>query len=489
MNKSFNWKSLTEKELDGVFKGISFKIPPRWHQAISVAFAVDNEDHRVIFLHGVGTGKTLCSLFTAQVWKCKKILVICPSSAFGAWERDIQKGTDYSYTFLVGTAKERLRELKKKHDVKIINYEGLKSIYCKLVKFGKKRRWKIQSTFSDNFDCIIMDEAHRCNNYKSLQTKICYTLSKKAEYVIGMTGTAVDKSMLELFNMYKVVDLGRSLGSSFFAYRQLYFSMAYFDWNLKKGSKNKILRRISNNTISFDREECMDLPELQEVEFPVTASKEYLDYQDRIIRSLSFTVAGVEVENSEDTPKANWLRELSGGFLYYNEDDKKDIYRLKKNPKLEALLDLIQDTQSKILVFYWYTEEKNLIEKMLKKNKIGSVSVYGGQDSIERKEDVKKFSNDSNIQVMIAQSRISEGYDASVANIAVFFLPLGSPRMRTQCVGRIYRSGQMRKCIVFDLVLKDSVDINIIKDRGKRYSLVNSVKKYMREYCQESGEI
>lgn len=499
MMNCFNWKSLTDKELDYIFRDISFKINPRRHQLISTAFAIDNEVPRIMFQHGVGTGKTLCSLFTAQLWKCKKILVVCPSSAFCAWEKGIPLGTDYSYTFLVGTKKERLTALKEKHDLYIINYEGLKSIYCKLIRVSKDyKEWRINSSFLDKFDGIILDEAHHCNDYRALQTRLCYELSKRAKYVIGMTGTIVDKSMLELFNIYKVVDLGASLGLNFFLYRGAYFNRTSFElrngrmvheWKLKKGMKEKILKLVSDNTISFDLDECADLPDLQEMEISVKPTKEFLDLQDKIIKGSSFDIQGVEIGNSQDKAKANWLRELSGGFLYYDIEDQRKAYHLKKNPKLEALLDLIKGTTSKILVFYWYMEEKKLIERMLKKSKIDFVSVHGNQDSVERKEEIKNFTNDSRIQIMTAQTRISEGYDAFAANIVVFYLPLGSPKMRKQCIGRIYRDGQTRKCLVYDLVLENSVDGGIIADRSERFSLVESVRKYMQGYRQENGEV
>jgi len=491
---SFDWKSLSKKELDYIFKDFDFKVTPRVHQMITLAFTLGQNLNRVMLFQGVGTGKTLCSLFLTQVWNCKKILVVCPNPAFSAWERDISFGTDYSYVLLTGTKKERLKKLKEEHNVYIVNYEGLKVLYCNLVK-GKG--WKIVPSLLDSFDCIIVDEAHRVNNYKSLQTRICFELSKRAQYVIGMTGTAVDKSMLELFNIYKVVDLGESLGRNFFLYRNAYFyKIQYklrngryiFDWKLKKGMKEKILKAISRNTISFEREECFDLPDLQEVELKVKPSKEFFRLQDRVIKGLPIEVDDTEIDCSEVETRANQLRELSGGFLYYTEDDEKKSYHLKENPKLEALLDLIESTTSKILVFYWYAEERSIIEKALKKNKIGFVSIYGGQDSIERKEVVKQFLT-SDTQVMLAQARISEGYDASAANIVVFYLPLGSPRMRQQCIGRIHRSGQTRKCLVYDLVLENSVDSRIIEDRGERFSLVNSVRKYMQSYCQENGEI
>ena len=482
--ENFNWKTLIQKELDYVFKDIKFKIVPRWHQFVSIAFAADK--NRVMFLEGVGTGKTLCALFTTQIWNCKKILVICPSSAFGAWRRDIPLGTDYSFTFLTGSRKERYSKIKKKSDVYIVNYEGLKVLYGRLIK---DKGWKIDYTaFADNFDCIIIDEAHRCNNYSSLQTKLCYELSKRVKFVIGMTGTAIDKSMLELFNTYKVIDLGASLGLNYFLYRRLYFYPAFFDWKPKDGAKEKIMDKVSNCTISFDREECIDLPELDEIELPVSVTKEFLDLQHKVIDGHSIIIDDIEVENLNETTQAQRLRQLSDGFFYYKDNGVDKTFYLKENPKIEALLDLTLDTKSKILVFYQFTAERKLIEDTLRKNKVNFVSVYGTQKFDEREKVIKDFQENQNVQIMLAQTSISEGYDATAATTVVFTIPVSSPKIRAQCIGRIYRSGQKKKCLAIDLVLESSSDRRIIKDRGERFNLVESFRKYMQEY-HEIGEV
>jgi superfamily II DNA or RNA helicase len=488
----FNHKELTDKELEYILAMQKFKIPPRRHQQISLAFAADTPNNRVMYFQGVGSGKTLCALFTAQLWGCKRILVICPGAALSAWDRDIPLGTDYSYTFLLGSKKERTAELMKEKNVSIVNYEGLKCIYATLKPVGYDdtgkvvREWVINRKLISKykFDCIIIDEAHRVNNYKSLQSKLLLKLSKNARCVVGMTGTSVDKSMLELFNIYKVIDLGATLGTSFLMYRGAYFVPDGYDWVLKKGAKNKILKRISASTISFESDECIDLPELQELPISVHPSKEFLKLQHQVILHKPVIVKGEELDTGD---RANSLRELAGGFIYHGD---KKAYRLKSNPKLDALKELIQDNSCKLVVFYWYKEERKLIETMLMKNKIRFVSMCAGLDFAAKKA-VEKVFNTTDAKVMVAQSKISEGYDACVAKIGVFYLPLGSPRMRTQCIGRFYRSGQEQNCIAYDLILENSVDNHILEDRSERFSLVNSVKRYMQGYLdeEESSEV
>jgi len=172
----FDYKSLSIKELISLYKDYYFRVKPLWHQFISLTFTLNEDINRVSYPHDVGTGKTITSLLTTQTWNCSKILVVCPTSAFGSWERDIKLATNYSFTYLIGTKTQRLSNLGKKKDIFIINYEGLKTIYAELRKINRetKRKWRINHiSFIHNFDCIIFDEIHRCKNYNTIQSKIC----------------------------------------------------------------------------------------------------------------------------------------------------------------------------------------------------------------------------------------------------------------------------------------------------------------------------
>ena len=140
MIDDFDYKSLTKEEVHEIFADVDFHCEPMLHQYVSLAFGMGRD--RVSFWHDVGVGKTLIALYLAKLWKCKKILVVCPSSAFGSWRRDLRYNTDFSYVFLTGSGRERKRELKKKaKEVYVITYAGLKTIYAKLFK---GEGWRIQ---------------------------------------------------------------------------------------------------------------------------------------------------------------------------------------------------------------------------------------------------------------------------------------------------------------------------------------------------------
>lgn len=496
MLDNLDYKKLTKEELQYLFSDIDFLLEPLRHQSISLAFGVKRD--RVAFLHDVGTGKTLCALYLDILWGCKKILVIAPSSAFGSWRRDLRHNTDFSYQFIVGSGRSRKRILKKEKDVNVITYAGLKTVYAKLQKKNSKRkRWEIQhDSFIHDFDCIILDEVHKVKNHESLQSRICYELSKRAKYVIGMTGTLLDDSYLELFNIYRVIDLGASLGTNFFAYRYRYFDKKicgsrygrkWVEWELKPGCEQEILDRISGASISFSREECFDLPPLQKIFRFITPSQQFLDVQETIINNNRLNLPGMANVDNKIKAKAHVLRELPSGFFYYGKD--KSVYRLKKNPKVEALLDLLEDSNSKIVVFYSYREERDIISKALKKEKIPFCSAFGGQEDTERESDKDKFQRDKNIRVMVCQITVaSEGFDAFAANVVVFFSPLSSPKVIKQCIGRVYRKGQERKVLVVTFVLEDSMEERVIVNRSERFNLVRETEAYIKDFHSNREE-
>jgi SNF2 family DNA or RNA helicase len=490
----FDYKSLTKKDLGYIFDGMSFKTEPMWHQLVAMAFASDKP--RVNLFFDVGTGKTLAALLIMnRVWHCKKTLVVCPPSAINSWRDNISNHTSLSHTVLIGDRDGRFENLETDRDVYVINYEGLKTVFGKFTRANdSKGEWVIdQSKFKWDFDCVVFDEVHRCKTYNAIQSQICFELSKRTNHAIGLSGTPVDNSLLDIFNVQKVIDIGASLGINFFAYRTRYFVKYGFNWKVKnKACKTEILDRLSQSVLSFNREECFDLPEIQEIVKTVEPSDEFLEMQDAIINGKTLSFGGDNTLFADADKPSNIgikLKELASGFVYTNGKDPttgdniKIAHWLKTNPKLTSLLSFIESTTSKIIVFYQFLSEREALEAAFKSNRIKFVSLFGGQKLQDRQQYIDDFKNDPKIQVMLAHPACaSEGFDGFVANVVVFFDVVVSPKIRTQCIGRIQRRGQKKNCLVIDLVLERSIDQQLIKNRGRRRNFVESVMEYIRGY-------
>ena len=515
----FDYKSLTSTELQEIFSGISFKLTPRWNQYVSLAHA--SSRRREAYFHDVAAGKTPLALMTAQMWGCKKLLVVCPTSALGAWERDVPKASNYSIQFLCDpdTRKRRSTLDRWKHDVYVTHYEGLKTLFAGIFvittyicpvcykrdehvseepvdrivcskcrkSFASKgnsksvRKWLIDpQRFKYPFDCLILDEVHRCAEYKSLQSQICLRLSQQVQCAMGLSGTPIDHNLLEMFNIMLVLDLGRSLGTNFFTYRNAYFKKYGFNWELKTGAQEQILARIRESSISFGIDECIDLPPIIEEVQTIPAFDEYHRVHDQII-SGQVDHKGHTVKFVTDPGRLEALRQLCNGFIY-TKDEEREVIVLDHQPKVDALIDIITDTGKKVLVFYHYSATRLIIEAGLRKAGILYVSMYGSQPIAERRSAEKQFRNDLTVRTLIAQKTIaSEGFDGTAASIVVYFSPVGSPKVRTQCHGRIRRPEQQEsKLVSMDLAIKGSMDTSVIKNRGDRFDFVKDCMEYLR---------
>lgn len=471
-----NYKALTKEELKYIFSGYQFKVEPRWHQYVSLAFTFGEQLERVNYLHDVGTGKTITALLTCLIWKCERILVVAPDSSFKSWETGIKLATDYSYNYITGKTMHRKEKIQEDNNISIMTYDALKTVFGEYIHGETKSKWEIDTdSFDVAYDCVIFDEIHNCKN-DSLQTSICKYLSALTPHAIGLTGTPVDKNLLELFYQYDVLDNGETFGSSYFAYRNKYFYQCFYDWKLKDCAKEVILNTIKRNSIAFDRSECFDLPQSDTVPIYLDPSQEFLDLQKNILTKEIFKFEGKEYPITKHF-KIQKLVQLASGFMYLGDN----ILTLKNNVKLKMLAELLHAIDDKLIIVFKYTQERDIILEELKRLKLKSLVLDG---HTEDKEKVKhQFITDKKIKVLLLYPKCGkEGFDATVCNKMLFFSPIISPTIRKQCKGRIDRSGQDKSCTFFEFIVNKSVEINVYNNKDKAVELVDSIMEFIKGY-------
>jgi superfamily II DNA or RNA helicase len=511
----FDWKSLSLEDLQWAYEGVSFPQEPHRHQYISLAFAADKK--RVAFWHDVGTGKTYAAYLTARQWGQGKLLVICPKSAIGSWVRDA-KVMGLTYQIISGETEERREKIKQDQQVSIVQYEWLKTIYAKFYSSGyevfmknikpedidrmaenypdykveedklgkgyytlwkpKGKSWNIaMDLFNQDFPCVIWDEIHRCGNEESLQTKICLQLSRRAIFGIGLSGTPVDKGLLDLFDIHQVLDLGATFGNSFYAFRNANFEKDGFDWKVKPDRKQHVLDKWARSSLSFDRSECQDLPPSQEVPLILQPSEEFLKLEERVVLRKAIRVAGCKDIFSLPSAAATKMKQLTDGFIYLGDK----TYRLKENPKLDATLELLE-CGKKTIIHHDYVEAGEIMEETFKKAKIPFVRFRGGQTVEERLELEHQFQLHSNIQVAISQSAGAEGWDGFAAEITILWDVIPSPRLRKQCIGRMLRDGQENETVIIEFMIQGSINEETKLNQDGRRSEVEEYMAYVQKY-------
>ncbi len=468
--KNTFYKSLSDYELFELFKETPFKRKPFRHQLCSIAFALDN--NRVMFLHDIGTGKTLTALYSILMWKTKKTLVVCPTSVVRTWVEEIERYTPFKYELLLGTTKERKQKLSKQADIYIINYEGLKWLFATKQKI--KVKGKLQNKFvldwdeikKYTFDCVLADEFHRFKDSRTIQTKIAVSLSAKSDYVIMMSGTPIVNNELDIFSEFLVLDSGETFGTNAYKFLNTYFKQDWWgNWTIKgEKERQQILSLMEPKVIRYSKEECVDLPDkTYEVRW-VTQSKEQGELTDKILEGIRVDLENGSLKPQNALLRTNKLAQITGGFLITN----KKMNKLKTNPKINELEECLKEIKGKVIVFHQYQEEGRKIEALCKKMKIGFASLRG---EIKNKEkEYKKFKEDVNIKVLVSHPlSAGEGLNFQNASTIIFFSNSYSNVARQQCEGRIYRAGQQNKCTFIDIIMKGTIDERILEaQRGKK---------------------
>lgn len=465
-------KTFSDQDADYILEGLRFHVPPLEHQKRCLVWAL--ERRRVAYWLDVGTGKTLLSLYTAAVWGCRKVLVVCPKSVIQTWVDEAEKGLGWQAVALTGRVEERRRKLEVESPLYIINYEGLQWLWGR--KDKKRGRFvpALSSMDGLGFDLLIIDETHRVKG-RNLTTKLCRELSRRVPRCIVMTGTPLTKDQRDLWGEMSVMDLGESLGRNYYNFLHTHFRLAGFDWVLRQGALEKILSRLSDRTIRYEREACFDLPECV--------------YERRIVsmtaeqRALSEAVITDALDEQALTPSAvlnygNKLAQIAGGFLITGGE----VERLQSNPKLAELLNVLEEIGGKVIVFHRYVTDGRMICEALEAQGISFCSMRG--ETKDKDKQVDRFLNDPDVKVLVAHPACGGvGLNLQVASTVVFFSNSYSYAYRVQAEGRIYRLGQERKCLFVDLVIDDgsgdSIDHRILRSLRHKSDAADEVLDYI----------
>jgi SNF2 family DNA or RNA helicase len=466
-------KAMDRQDVQDILASVKFRTEPLDHQKRCLLWALDRK--RVAYWLDVGTGKTLLALYTMTLWERKRTLIVCPNPVVQTWADEISKHTTASYVKLVGTAAERMRRLKEDHNFYIINYEGLR------VLWGTKRGKHFQMNFDllqhTPFDSLIIDECHRTKNSKSYTAKCCREVSRRVSHCIVMTGTPLTKDQRDLWSEMSVMDLGRALGNNYWTFVRRYFKPRGYDWVLRKGALEEILKLLAPSTIRFERQECFDLPE----RVYETRLIEMSDEQKKLTDAI---VSGVQLDDNFDGAAilqcGMKMAQVAGGLLINNNNE---VRLLKPNPKLDALAGIVEEISGKFIVYHHFVVEGELIENLFRRIGVSYQAVRGG--IAHQPERIQEFRTNPNVQALVAHPACGgEGINLYEANTIIFYSNSYNLVHRVQAEGRIYRLGQTKKCLYIDLIADDgtgdSIDMRILHSLQQKADAAQTVLDYIR---------
>ena len=479
MSELLSGNKYKSKKILSIFDGMKFKKAPWEHQLQALAFLLDREKSGWLWLP-IGCGKSAIPLMAAEKLKLGRVLVICPNGVVRGWIEQTNRFTEYTGHSIKGWEVEQFERncMFSSKQVFVVNYEGLRKLFGKKVQVEDKNGDIVNKIVVDlssinsvahQIDLLIIDESHHCKDHTALQTKICHQLSKHAKYTVCMTGTPIGNNLLDTWSQMYLIDGGKSLGTSFYQFREAYFYKAGFTWKPKDGAIKVIFDLMDKHVLAYTKQEVHNnLPEIvyEEYKFELTgkALSIYKETEDYLINQI---IIAKETPINDIPQTQMVLAEITGGHI----KGRTETVRVSPANKLFALEELLPELLSddgKIIIFHNFVYDSILISELLSSMKLKHAIIRGGIGDKKKFENEHLFRNDKDCRILVANpASCGEGVNFEkdgniVANKIVFYSNVYSGLLRQQAEGRIYRAGQNKGMLVIDLIAVDTIDEHIV---------------------------
>ncbi len=360
----------------------------------------------------MGLGKTIqaiAAMVSLRNTGATHFVVVCPASVLTNWCREIRKMSDLSVTRVHGPDRaEALAAWQETGSVAVTTYETTSHL-------------QLDPAF--RYALLVVDEAHYIKNPEAQRTRSVKALSKHAQRLLFMTGTALENRVDEMISLIRLLQpqvASTVQGMKFLA------------------SAPQFREKIAPVYYRRKREDVLtELPELIENRewCSMTAAEEAV-YEEAVLNS-----------RYADARRVSW-----------NVEDLADSSKARR---LQELIEEAEEDGRKVIVFSFFLDTIRRIGELLGEVCYGPIT--GSVPPRRRQEIIDRFDAAPAGSVLLAQIQAGgTGLNIQSASMVILCEPQFKPSAENQAIARAYRMGQTRNVLVHRLLCEDSVDERIL---------------------------
>ena len=399
----------------------------------------------------MGLGKTVITLTAIDVlinelFEVDRVLVIAPKRvAEDTWTREHAKWDHLRHlrvSKVLGSPEQRRRALAVDADIYVIGRDNVV--------------WLVEQCRQDwPFGMVVIDELSSFKNPQAKRFRALKKVIPKASRVVGLTGTPSANGLMDLWAEIYLLDRGERLGHTLGAYREKYFrpgarnGYVVFKWEPLRGSREKIEAAISDICISMSADDYLTLPKRIDNLIPVKLSPQEMKQYKTMEAEQLLHIDDEDVVALNAAAVMTKLLQIANGSVYSHEGN---VVRLH-DAKLEALLEIIDTTDSHALIFYSYKHDLAAIK-----------AAIPGARTLDGPEDIAEW-NAGRVQVLLAHPA-SVGYGLNLqegGHVIVWYGLTWSLELYQQANARLYRQGQDKPVIIHHLIAEGTVDEQVMR--------------------------
>ena len=408
----------------------------------------------------MGTGKTRTALeLIAQRYnkgRANHILWLCPCSV-----------------------RSTIRAELKKHvngDTAMFSVHGIESLsssdrlYMELLQLAQ--RYNLY---------LIVDESNLVKNPQAIRTQRITEIAKLCKYKLILNGTPISRNEADMFAQWYILDW-RILGY------QSYWSFAanHLEYDEKIPGKIRrvlevdyLVRKIAPYTYQVKKSECLDLPDktYSRWNFYMTQEQgeQYKWVMDEYLMALD------EFKPSTIYKLFTALQHITAGRKVLTEPSEKMKTEPMfddplDNPRMQALFEVLDKIDEKVIIWCRYTHEINDICKLLRE-KYGDVVVeFHGEVSRKNREiNAERFAKDA--QFFVANKTCAGyGLNLQFCSYMIYYSNDWDWATRSQSEDRVHRMGQTENVHIVDIYAEGTIDERIMDCLSRKENLVEWFK-------------
>ncbi|MEH7093910.1 DEAD/DEAH box helicase [Neobacillus vireti] len=431
-------------------------LTPLPHQLETAKQVIENMNGKAILADEVGLGKTIEAGLILKEYMIrglvKKVLILVPASLVTQWAIELNS------KFFIPAITQRKSYVWEQCDVVVSSIDTA------------KRDPHRDIIYKQDYDLIIIDEAHKLKNNKTKNYEFVQNLKKK--FCLLLTATPIQNRIEEIFNLVSLLKPGHLGSETAFYEKYKRDARSLNDNEHLKELVNKVMirNRRADTGIEWTKRQVETIPiEFSPAEKDLYESISMLKNEGDWAQTSAFSVMTLQREACSSREAVfytlkNMLQKKEDPTPGFEEQIQfliNKVEAVQQNSKAEKALELIQQVNDKVIIFTEYRATQMYLQWYLKQHGISSVPFRGGFK--RGKKDWMRELFQKHAQVLIATEAGGEGINLQFCNHIINFDLPWNPMRLEQRIGRIHRLGQEKDVMIYNFAIKGTVEEHILK--------------------------
>ena len=341
-----------------------------------------------------------------------------------------------------------------------------------------------------NWDLVVYDEVHRLKTHDGKASQWAARLSGRAARRLGLSGTPMPNSPLDLFGQFRAIDR-RLFGNSYHQFRNRYAVLEETNIPVRPRRRRPNQRQQPPKTqqmvtriVDYQNQdelhnkfyslafhvsaaETLDLPPILATQTVVALSRKGARVYTQMEKDFVADLENGQIATADNAlSRLLRLQQVTSGYAPSENGDIVQVDESKENVLGDILQDLGPDEST--VVFARFRPDLESIQRAAAKK---------GRPCFELSGRVKQIPQwEQHGGVLAAQIQAgSSGIDLTKARYAIYYSMGFSLGDYQQSMARIHRPGQDRSVRYIHIIAADTVDEQLMRALDRKENLVHSI--------------